>query len=136
MDAQQIRLKLFLDQFEIDIENIPREQYREICGIIYLAEQKEVYPVQSGMIQYDPNKNECFSPWSHESGGYPSENLSSNLAVIRNEIVSCKKNNMKDDSYNTTLSTRAIERINELKQELKEKKLEELLKANYDPNKP
>jgi hypothetical protein len=131
MDAQQIKLKLFLDQFEIDIRNIHPKQYREICGIIYLAEQKGIYPVQSGMIQYDTFKNECFSPMSHESGGYPSENLSTNLAEIKYEIISCKKYDTKDDSSNTTLGETAIKKIDELKEELKNDSLENLLKLSY-----
>ncbi|MDP1695761.1 MAG: hypothetical protein Q8L29_02525 [archaeon] len=82
MDRGQIRLKLGLKVLGIQVTREDyNEKYRMICNIAYIAKTRgmNVFP---GMIEFNPQTGQAYSPLSHEYSGCPSWNLYRDLEAV------------------------------------------------------
>ena len=118
VDYRQIKLKLGMDALDIPINT---ENYRYICNIIYLAEQRGVY-ISTSSVLYDPKSKVAYSPFI---GGERGENCSNLLTNIREIQQSLE---MGENIFeNFALDKNSLRKLNELKREIKSIGIENLL---------
>lgn len=109
MDRMQIALKLSLDTLGIEA-NV--KNYRQICDIAYMAEQRGIY-ISPSRIAFNEKIGHAYSPMSHEDGGWPSRNLYDDLEDIERAI---KAGSTVHENF--TLDEKTKEALKDIKEEM------------------